>query len=204
MHNYVSNQKPYLLDPNVLVDTPMPVFKPFTDLINENLSSILIILLILFIGIVFFIFKKKKIAEILPEPKQAPIDPFKDALNQIEGLAQTFPRLPAKPFIFKLSEILRLYVERQFNLPALECTGEEFIRKVSLHPLLRQKFETPLKLFVQRGDRIKYSTENSNEDEILELLQSARDFINQAQIEHESQIKQQREILNSYTNNSQE
>ena len=182
----------------------MPVFKPFTDLINENLSSILIILLILFIGIVFFIFKKKKIAEILPEPKQAPIEPFKDALNQIEGLAQTFPRLPAKPFIFKLSEILRLYVERQFNLPALECTGEEFIRKVSLHPLLRQKFETPLKLFVQRGDRIKYSTENSNEDEILELLQSARDFINQAQIEHESQIQQQREILNSYTNNSQE
>lgn len=204
MRNYESNLKPYLLDPNVLADTPLPIFKSFTDLIDENLWSILTILVILFTGIAFFIFKKKKIAEVIPQPRQDPIDPFKDALKQIESLAQTSPRPAAKPFIFKLSEILRLYVERQFNLPALESTGEEFIRKVSLHPLLRQKFETTLKLFVQRGDRIKYSTEHSNEKEVLELLQSARDFINQAQVEHESQIQQQREKLNSYPNNSQE
>ena len=76
---------------------------------------------------------------------------------------------------------MRLYVERQFKLPAMEKTGEEFIHEVSIHPLLRQKFEIPLKKFVQRGDLIKYSAENFNAQELKSLLDSAREFVSDAQ-----------------------
>ena len=86
-------------------------------------------------------------------------------------------------------------MERQFDLPALECTGEEFIKEVTIHPFLRQKFEEPLKDFVQRGDRIKYSTEQFHAKQLDELLKSARDFVTQAHSELESQRMVQQEKL---------
>jgi hypothetical protein len=141
---------------------------------------------------------KKKISPIEETKKTEPeIDPFTEALKQFNELSTSTPRPKAKPFIFKLSEILRIYVERQFKLPAMEKTGEEFIQEVSVHPLLRKKFEIPLREFVQRGDRIKYSAENFDSKELSSLLDSAREFVCDAQKDWEEKRRIDEERLNS-------
>ncbi len=82
-------------------------------------------------------------------------------------------------------------------MPAMEKTGEEFIQEVSIHPLLRQKFEMPLREFVQRGDRIKYSAENFDSKELSNLLDSAREFVCDAQKDWEEKRRIDEERLSS-------
>ncbi|MEK9771988.1 MAG: hypothetical protein VW576_00355 [Opitutae bacterium] len=195
MYRFYSNQKPYLLEPNVLVDSPLPIFKSLAQLLRENFGELLTLFLFLLLSLLVYFLRKKKSVETISKKKDTPVDPFVEVLAQLDELANTSPRPAPKPFIFRLSEIIRLYVERQFNLPALECTGEEFIKEVTVHPFLRQKFEEPLKDFVQKGDRIKYSTEQFHGNQLEELLQSARDFVTQANRELESQKLVQQEKL---------
>ena len=194
---WTTNQKPYLLDPTVLVDSPIPVFKSLGQLAKENSLGILIVLTCLVCALLLFLYKKN-INPIEETKKTEPeIDPFTEALKQFDELSTLAPRPKAKPFIFKLSEILRLYVERQFKLTAMEKTGEEFIQEVSIHPLLRQRFEMPLREFVQRGDRIKYSAENFDSKELNSLLDSAREFVCEAQRDWEEKRQMDEERLNT-------
>ena len=195
MNCLFSNQKPYLLEPHVLVDSPLPIFKSIGQLLSENIWGLLGLFLIFLLCTLFYFLRKKKSVEAISKKKETAVDPFVEVIEQLDKLAATSPQPAPKPFIFRLSEILRLYVERQFDLPALECTGEEFIKEVTIHPFLRQKFEEPLKDFVQRGDRIKYSTEQFHAKQLDELLKSARDFVTQAHSELESQRMVQQEKL---------
>ena len=194
---WISNQKSYLLDPTVLVDSPIPVFKSLGQLAKENIWGILIVLIFLLSTLLLYLYKKK--IHPIEEAKETEpeIDPFTEALKQFNELSTSAPLPKAKPFVFKLSEILRLYVERQFKLPAMEKTGEEFIQEVSIHPLLRQKFEMPLRKFVQRGDRIKYSAENFDSKELTSLLDSAREFVCDAQKDWEEKRRLDENRLNS-------
>ena len=198
MVKFLSDLKPYLLDPNVLADSPVPIFKSFTQLIFENSWAILVVILLTAGSCLYYFLKKKDKPQNKADNISVPIDPYADATEQLNKLASANPRPKPKPFVFRLSEILRLYVERQFDLPALECTGEEFIRKVTVHPFLRKKFAEPLKDFVSKGDRIKYSSQSFHSKELDDLLISAQEFIKQAQRDFNSQMDKERVVLNPH------
>ena len=126
---WTSNQNLIYLDPTVLVDSPIPIFKSLGQLAKENIWGILIVLTFLLSTLLLYLYKKK-ISPIEETKRTEPeIDPFTEALKQFNELSSSTPRPKAKPFIFKLSEILRLYVERQFKLPAMEKTGRNSFRK---------------------------------------------------------------------------
>ncbi len=56
---WTSNQKPYLLDPTVLVDSPIPIFKSLGQLAKENIWGILIVLAFLLSTLLLYLYKKK-------------------------------------------------------------------------------------------------------------------------------------------------
>ena len=114
--------KAYLLDSNREADLPIPIFKSFSQLIEENLFLIVLSIFII-ITVLFFILllRKKKNGE-SSEKESEIIDPYEDALSNIQSLQDQKPVLSAKPFVFRLSEILRIYVERVFKVPAMELT----------------------------------------------------------------------------------
>jgi len=197
MELFSSNQKPYLLDPNILVDSPLPILKSLSQLAKENLWAILLLCLVALLSLFYYVIRKKDSVPQTTQENLPTIDPYLEALEQLKILDSQKPRPETKPFIFRLSEILRLYVERQFNIPAMECTGEEFIQEISHHPLLRERFEEALNQFVQKGDRMKYSTDQFNLKELDELLVSARDFIEQAQEEWQKKQQSQLSEFNS-------
>ena len=85
--------------------------------------------------------------------------------------------MDAKPFVFRLSEVLRVYVERCFALPAMELTGEEFLREVAEHKFFRKRYDDLLHEFVDRSDMVKYSRESIDGEGLRLLLDSAVNFV---------------------------
>ena len=183
-------KKAYWLEPEVQKDQPIPVFKPLTQIIDENLLSIGLVTVALLCGFAFWLYlRKRKDAEQdqLPAP---PIDPYREALENIDELQQTHPRLQPKPFVFRLSEILRVYVEKLFKVPAMELTSEEFMREIVSHSFFRNRYEDLLREFVDRGDRVKYSTESMNQEEMDLLLNTALHFVKDTHLKLEEEIEQ--------------
>ena len=170
-------KKAYLLDSNREEDLPIPIFKSFLQLIEENLFfivlSIFIIITVLFL---ILLLRKKKNGE-SNEKEPEIIDPYEDALSNIQSLQDQKPVLSAKPFVFRLSEILRIYVERVFKVPAMELTGEEFMREIASHSFFKNRYDKILQEFVDQGDRIKYSKENSEDGQMNLLLETALHFV---------------------------
>lgn len=169
--------KAYLLDSNREADLPIPIFKSFSQLIEENLFLIVLSIFII-ITVLFFILllRKKKNGE-SSEKESEIIDPYEDALSNIQSLQDQKPVLSAKPFVFRLSEILRIYVERVFKVPAMELTGEEFMREIASHTFFKNRYDKILQEFVNQGDHIKYSKENSEDGQMNLLLDTALHFV---------------------------
>ena len=178
MNPYLLNSEkvPYLLDSNLQTDSPLPVYKTFLQIFEENLYSILILLFfILLVLLIWRILKKKKLNSEKIETTP-PSDPFEDAIKAITAL-QNQKQIEPKPFVFKLSEILRLYVERLFSFPALELTGEEFMKEIVSHSFFKNRYENTLRDFVVQGDIIKYSRELVSEKTTDQLLELALHFV---------------------------
>jgi len=190
MTNWI-NSSDYLLDPSILVDAPLPVFKSFSQILEENLLLIGIFLLILLLGATAFYWLKRKREVVRTEEKIVQIDPYKEAKKELKALAQKKDRSEPKPYIFTLSRILRLYIERQFKLSALEQTSEEFINAVSNHSFLAQHCLQSIEEFAKAGDLIKYAPESRMAEEISHLFKLAEGTIDLAHQELEKKKRKE-------------
>jgi hypothetical protein len=179
----INAEKPYLLGLDLMTESPLPILKSISAVLKENFWVILACVFVSITCFLFYLLFKRKKAEEIIENKVIEIDPFEEAFKQIKLLAESSPRLAAKPFLFKLSEIIRLFIERQFKIPALEQTGEEFLREIAKHSFLQQKFEKLLSEFVFKGDRIKYPPDSFVSEDLDDLLATAQGFVEQVQQE---------------------
>ena len=169
--------KGYLLDLKRELDQPVPIYKSFSQVMQENLGLILGIILFLVIAFLIFLIIRKRKRTDSTEEIQVQIDPYEDALNEIQGLQKQHPPLSPKPFVFRLSEILRIYVERVFKVPAMELTGEEFMREIASHSFFNDHYDQVLREFIDQGDRIKYSQEDGDNIQMKLLLETALHFV---------------------------
>ncbi len=161
------------LDPAIQKDQPIPVFKPLTQIISENAMPIGILALLLFLGLLTWVYLRKRSASPVEQVAPPPVDPYQEALDNIAELQGRKPGMKPKPFVFRLSEILRVYIEKLFKVPAMELTSEEFMREIVSHSFFRNRYEDLLREFVERGDRVKYSKELMGQDEMNQLLNTA-------------------------------
>ena len=171
------SDKPYLLDPRIQSEDTLDVYKSFWQILSENLTWIAISFLIL-ISILLFIFLKRRNQnnnEI--DDIEVQIDPYDEALQAIEELQAKKTNIQPKPFVFRLSEILRIYIQKRFKMPAMELTGEEFIIEILSNPFFSGNYEALLREFVSQGDRVKYSKETTENSQISLLLDSALYFV---------------------------
>ena len=174
---FLTINKAYLLDSNREEDLPIPIFKSFSQLVEENLFIISLSILIIITVLIFILFLRRKKKGESKEKEPEKIDPYQDALSNIQYLQDQKQVLSAKPFVFRLSEILRIYVERVFKVPAMELTGEEFMREIASHTFFKNRYDKILQEFVDQGDRIKYSKENSEDGQMNLLLETALHFV---------------------------
>ena len=171
------NDKPYLLDSSVQSDDPLSIYKSLWQILYENSTWILILVGVVLATFIFLSCKKKKKAEEPKQPAEITIDPYEEALQAIQELQANKTQIQPKPFVFRLSEILRIYVQRRFKMPAMELTGEEFIVEIVSNPFFSGNYEELLREFVNLGDRVKYSKETTEKSQINLLLDSAIHFV---------------------------
>ena len=166
----------YLLEQSFEKDAPIPIFKHWIDILRENWIPLLLLLLTILLGIAIWYFLKNRKQKVEEKIETTPTDPYEDAIQAISAL-QKKKSLAPKPLVFRLSEILRVYVERLFHLPAMELTGEEFIREVAGHSFFKDRYEESLENFIRQGDRIKYSKQEVTEETTNQLLQLALNLV---------------------------
>lgn len=169
--------KPFLLDPNIKSDSPVSVYKSLWQIWAENYHWILILLALLVTICALIITIRNKSKKNNHEEDIVQVDPFEEAISAIEYLQENKLNMSPKPFVFRLSEILRIYVQKRFQLPAMELTGEEFIIEIASNPFFKNTYEDLLCEFVDQGDRVKYSKETASIIELNLLLDSALHFV---------------------------
>ena len=82
-------------------------------------------------------------------------------------------------FYFRLSDVVRVYIELRFGLMAPERTTEEFLVEVHRSGALRADHKTLLGDFLQSCDRVKFARYEPTKSEIERAFDSAREFIEQ-------------------------
>jgi hypothetical protein len=82
-------------------------------------------------------------------------------------------------FYFRLSHIVRVYIELRFGLMAPERTTEEFLVEVHRSDALRADHKTLLGDFLQACDMVKFAMYEPTAAEVERAFDSARDFVEQ-------------------------
>jgi hypothetical protein len=116
--------------------------------------------------------RKRTPAEEAAEP---PVPAETEAYGLLDALAAE-GELNPKQFYFRLSAILRRYIERRFEVPAAEMTTEELLPTVDRLPLGPQ-LSQPLKAFCRAADPIKFAGAGADSHHMARHMAFARDFV---------------------------
>jgi hypothetical protein len=114
------------------------------------------------------------------EPAPLPIPPDTEAYEALDTLAAQGD-ISAKQFYFRLSAIIRRYIERRYDFPAAEMTTEELLPRINRLQLNKDLADT-LKIFCRSADPIKFAGEHCDGNQMRDDLAFARSFVQQTSI----------------------
>ena len=143
-----------------------------------QILSIIAVLAILIFGVYMIIKKRKKIIK-APKKKEIPkIPPFITAINRLSKLQnkEYWKQNEIKKHHSKISEILREYLEYQFNFPALEQTTAEVMRDVRFTQISQEQ-QNYLQRILMLTDLVKYAKERPEAEENINTLNLAINFV---------------------------
>jgi hypothetical protein len=84
-----------------------------------------------------------------------------------------------REFFYRVSGILREYIERRFRLSAPEMTSEEFLVALASDRRFDEEHRAGLLRFTQTCDRVKYALHEPTTDEADTVLRAAGEFVEQ-------------------------
>lgn len=131
------------------------------------------------VGIILYKKYKKQPEEPVARPK--PKRPAHEiALEKLEALRQKklWQNDKTKEFYIELSDIIREYIEFQFDVLALEMTTDQIITTLKLKGLEDEKIR-PLKAMLQMADLAKFAKYKPISNENEQNFDIARTFVNQ-------------------------
>lgn len=135
-----------------------------------------IIVLIGLLTLAWWLWKRRKKPETIL-PKVPPMAPDTEAYNALDALAAENGLSP-KQFYFRLSAVLRRYMERRYAFPAAEMTTEELLPQVD-RLALEASLAQELKSFCRMADPIKFAGAAARQDRLARDLAFTRDFVRQ-------------------------
>ena len=109
------------------------------------------------------------------------IPPHVRALAQLEALAgeRLIEQGRFHEFYYRLSDIVRQYIEGRFGIMAPERTTEEFLREARYSEVLGEDWKDLLAGFLRAADMVKFARHEPTADESEAAFAAARGFIEQ-------------------------
>ncbi len=167
---------------SVPVDTTKP-FKPIKEIrtVPFNLfdywpyllAGLIVLLVILFF--VFFYKKKKKPLKEKLAPQEPPYDQAVRSLKALEK-EKLWQGGEIKEYYSRLTDILRLYIQRQYQINALEQTSDELLDKIRPVTRLNQQRDQ-LQYILQMADLAKFAKLQPSEKEHETCMEKAKGFV---------------------------
>jgi hypothetical protein len=117
---------------------------------------------LLIIGFVAFAiwkyWKNRSLPAIIPESPPVPLPPHEIALGQLEELRakKLWQKGEVKAFHSELTHILRLFLEKQFSIKALEATTDEILEELRHSEFDKKMLEDLMRIF-QTADLVKFA-----------------------------------------------
>ena len=163
--------------------------KPPVDFGPNYIILIILAALIILTGLTLLIIylvkrlkRKKREAPYIPRPAH---ELAYDALTELE--LQKLPQHGrVKEFYFRLSNIVRHYLEGRFSLKAPEMTTEEFLYFLRESDKLNSEHKELLKAFLNHCDMVKFAKYGPTQQEIDESFKSAKRLVDETKLVQEA------------------
>jgi len=140
-------------------------------------------IIILVIGIYNKYFKKQP--DLSSKEMKLLLPPYVVALSQLDKIKQEKPWQQGRPkeYHTELTDIVREYIERVFNINSMEMTSEEILEHLKNLKFEQKMVYSGLKQILQLADLVKFAKWNANPDEHELSLSNAYMFVNQTKVD---------------------
>lgn len=164
-----------------------PVFEPKFDWLGL-LKLVLLILVIVALLVVAFIFIRRYIQnkpvfeKLITEPA---LPAYLIALNELDRIKseKAWQQGRSKEYHTELTDVVRIYIERVFELNSMEMTSEEILEHLQMLRSEHKSAYIGLKQILQLADLVKFAKWNATPDDNELSLMNAYLFVNQTKVE---------------------
>jgi len=113
------------------------------------------------------------------QPVVIPVAPDEWARREFDILeSQRLPeRGDVEGFFVRLSDVVRTYVERRYQIAAPDQTTQEFLGQAAHHPNLAGEHERTLGAFLRSADMVKFAAARPGTDTCAHALTAMRGFV---------------------------
>ncbi len=147
-------------------------------LIRIAIYSLIALAILLLLFFARYWWKKRKLKSALNKPQ--PLLPYETALLSLDGL-ENMSDISGQEFYFRLSAILRNYIEGRFGIHAPEMTTEELCPQIDGLGLSKD-IDKQLKEFLRYSDPIKFAGTDTVESKMKNDIMLIRQFVKQTTI----------------------
>ena len=133
---------------------------------------------VVIIGIGLFVYFRSKPKKVIVKPAAPKISPYEAALQNLQQLRgeKVWQQGDVKQYYTRLTDILRVYFEQQFNIPALEQTSEELLQHIKPVTILNQQRDK-LRSLLTLADLAKFAKLHPSPDEHEAAIQQAFEIV---------------------------
>jgi len=132
-------------------------------------------------GIIYWLIKKRKIGQKRQEQEFVKRTPHEVAYELLERLSKEdlIAKGLIKEYYYRITDIVRHYIEDRFGLLAPERTTEEFLTEMAHANKLDDTHKLLIQEFLERCDMVKYARYGPSKTEIQETYDAAKRLIDE-------------------------
>ncbi len=143
--------------------------------VTENSYGIIITVLILVIVILIVVISK--ISNRNKQEVVVKILPWDRATLALAKLQIKIEEMLGEQFFVEVSDVLRLYIEEMFALPATEQTTTEFLMEIQRSRDIEQNFKNEIRGFLNLAEMIKFAKQQATIEQKKDAIELALKFV---------------------------
>ncbi len=156
-----------------------------------------ILLILALVALVIWLMRRyKKVGSILP-PKPEP-DPYTVAISGLRNLRarKLWENGMEKEYFTKLTDILRVYLDKRFSINAMEMTSRQILDSLSSNPEIKDKREY-MRQILNMADFVKFAKVRPLPDDNVAAIDNALRFVEETRpapvVEEKTQSEKRKE-----------